>query len=153
MPSIGSKIKQHNARICVAEEESGSQPRSSNCCNPERCLLNGNCLANKIAYEETVETDGTHALKIYAGLTETSFKQHYVNHLMSFRYKKCGNWTELSKYIWGLKCESKSSAWVAMYWERSLHTQTCSRDATSVWQRSLWLSLQTSLHCWTNIWK
>ena len=74
IPSTGSIIKQHNARICRAEEESGSQPRCYNCLKPERCLLIGHCLTNKIVYKATVEMDGTHAPKIYVGLTGTSFK-------------------------------------------------------------------------------
>ena len=107
MPSMGSIIKQHNARICGTEEESGSQPRCCNCRNPERCPLNGHCLTNKIVYKATVETDGTRAPKIYIGSTETSFKQRYANHLMSFRHEKYRNQTELSKYIWDLKREGK----------------------------------------------
>ena len=51
--------------------------------------------------------EGTRAPKIYIGSMETSFKQRYVNHLMSFRHEKYGNQTELSKYIWDLKREGK----------------------------------------------
>ena len=85
MPRMGSIIKQYNACICGAGQESGSQPRCCNCCKPERCPLNGHCLTNMIVvYKETVETDGTRPPKIYVGSTETSFKQCYANHLMSF---------------------------------------------------------------------
>ena len=107
MPSMGGIIKQHNARVCGVEEESGSQPKCCNCRNPERCPLNGHCLTSKIVYKATVEADGTSAPKTYVGSTETSFKQRYANHLMSFRHEKYGNRTELSKYIWKLKREGK----------------------------------------------
>ena len=91
MPSVGSIIKQHNARICGAGQENGNQPRCCNCCKPEQCSLNGHCLTNKIVYKATVETDSTSAPKIYVGSTETCFKQRYANHLMSFRHEKYEN--------------------------------------------------------------
>ena len=105
MPSMGSIIKQHNARICGTERGSDSQPRSCNCRVPDRCPLNGHCLTNKVVYRATVETDGNRVPMVYIGSCETPFKHRYTNHLMSFRHEKYGNRTELSKYIWSLKRE------------------------------------------------
>ena len=108
MPSMGSIIKQHNARICSEEREGDSQPRCCNCRKPELCPLDGRCLTSKIVYKATVETEGTPAPKVYIGSTETPFKQRYANHLMSFRHERYKNRTELSKYIWDLKREGKT---------------------------------------------
>ena len=108
MPNMGSIIKQHNARICGTEQEGSDQPRLCNCRTPERCPLNGHCLTNRIVYKATVQMDGNRVPKIYIGSTETPFKHRYANHLTSFRHEKYGNRTELSKYIWDLKRESKT---------------------------------------------
>ena len=77
------------------------------CHNPEQCPLNRHCLTNKIVYKAPVETNGTCAPKISVGLTETSLKQRYMNHLMSLRHEQYRNRTKLSKYIWSLKHEGK----------------------------------------------
>ena len=66
------------------------------------------CLTNRIVYKATVETNSTREPKVYIGSTETPFKHRYANHLMSFRYERYGNQTELSKYIWGLKRDGKT---------------------------------------------
>ena len=41
--------------------------------------------------------------KKYVGITETSFKQRYYNHLTTFKHESNSNTTELSKHIWKLK--------------------------------------------------
>ena len=107
MPSMGSIIKQHNARICGTERGSDGQPRSCNCRVPDRCPLNGHCLTSKVLYRATVDTDGNRVPMVYIGSCETPFKHRYTNHLMSFRQEKYGNRTELSKYVWSLKREGK----------------------------------------------
>ena len=108
MPNMGTIIKRHNARICGAGREDGGQTRRCNCRKPEQCPLNGRCLTSRIVYKATVETSNTRAPKVYIGSTETPFKQRYANHLMSFRYERYRNQTELSKYIWGLKRDGKT---------------------------------------------
>ena len=45
--------------------------------------------------------------KFYYGLTDTSFKERYRNHIKSFRHHRYENKTELSKYIWKLTQENK----------------------------------------------
>ena len=41
--------------------------------------------------------------KFYFGVIEKSFKECFGNHTWDFKHPKHRNWTELSKYIWGLK--------------------------------------------------
>ena len=55
-------------------------------------------------YEAKVWTDNN--FKLYYGTCEGEFKSRFYNHTKSFRDR--GNETELSKYIWQLKDESKS---------------------------------------------
>ena len=108
MPNMGTIIKRHNARICGAERKDGNQPKRCNCRRPEQCPLDGRCLTTKIVYKATVHTNNTRPPKVYIGSTETSFKQRYSNHLLSFRRERYGNQTELSKYIWSLKREDNN---------------------------------------------
>ena len=103
MPNMGAIIKQHNARTCGAERDGGSQTKRCNCRNPEQCPLDGRCLTKRIVYKATVETNSSRTPRVYIGSTETSFKQRYANHLMSFRKERYENQTELSKHIWSLK--------------------------------------------------
>ena len=44
--------------------------------------------------------------RIYCGTCDGEFKSRFYNHTISFRDR--GNKTELSKYIWQLKDESKN---------------------------------------------
>ena len=39
----------------------------------------------------------------YIGMTASTFKERYRNHIKSFNHKRYSNDTELSKYIWKLK--------------------------------------------------
>ena len=41
--------------------------------------------------------------KHYIGMTSSTFKERYRNHIKSFAHKKYSNETELSKHIWHLK--------------------------------------------------
>ena len=54
----------------------------------------------------TINSD-THT---YYGLCEGEFKSRYYNHTKSFRSRKYENETELSKFLWKLKDESKDYA-------------------------------------------
>ena len=104
---MGRIIKRHNARMCGGVQGGDNQPRRCNCRKPEQCPFIGRCLTSKTVYKATVVTDGTRALKVYIGSTETPFKHRYANRLVSFRHEKHENRTELSHYISNLKCEGK----------------------------------------------
>ena len=78
--------------------------RSCNCRNKECCPLEGYCLRECMVYEAKVSTDNN--FKLYYGTCEGEFKFRFYNHTKSFRDR--ANETELSKYIWQLKDESKS---------------------------------------------
>ena len=103
MPNMTTIIERHNTRMCGTKWDGGNRPKRCNCCIPEQCQLDRWCLTNKIVYKATVDTNRSHTPRVYIGSTETSFKQRYVNHLMSFGKERYENQTELSKYIWSLK--------------------------------------------------
>ena len=57
-----------------------------------------------MVYEAKVSTENN--FKLYYGTCEGEFKSRFYNHTISFR--DSGYETELSKYIWQLKDESKN---------------------------------------------
>ena len=63
----------------------------------------------KVIYQAYVtnKTDGTY--KYNLRLAETSFKDRYNNHKSSFRKEQQKNSTDLSKYVWSLINENKTS--------------------------------------------
>ena len=101
MKNMSSIIKQRNVKILSAES---NEKRSCNCRNKECCPLEGHSLRECMVYEATVSTDNN--FKLYYGYCKGEFKPRFYNHTKSFRDR--GNETELSKYIWQLKDESKS---------------------------------------------
>ena len=101
MKNMSSIIKQHNVKILSAES---NEKRSCNCRNKECCPLEGHCLRECMVYEAKVSTDNN--FKLYYDTWEGEIKSRFYNHTKSFRDR--GNETELSKYIWQLRDESKS---------------------------------------------
>ena len=66
--------------------------------------LRWKCLQEWIVYVANVITNNE--CKGFFGTAEGKFKLGYNNHIMSFRYKKDVNNTELSKYLWKLNEEN-----------------------------------------------
>ncbi len=60
-------------------------------------------MTKDIVYKATVTTSNTNSTKHYRGMTASTFKERYRNHIKSFNHKRYSNDTELSKYIWKLK--------------------------------------------------
>ncbi len=59
---------------------------------------------NKLMHDKaTITTSNTNSTKHYIGMTASTFKERYRNHIKSFNHKRYSNDTELSKYIWKLK--------------------------------------------------
>ena len=56
--------------------------------------------------------------KRYIGLTETTFKTRYGNHVKSFKHRKYSKETELSKYIWELKDDNKVPIIKRKFWKQ-----------------------------------
>ena len=66
-------------------------------------LLEEKCLTPKVIYQADVTNDVDDKYKLYYGLTESSFKERFRNHIKSFNHQPYQSRTELSKYIWTLK--------------------------------------------------
>ena len=67
------------------------------------------CLSKNVFYEATLTADiENYGEKIYKGITATTFKERYGNHLKSFNNEKYGKETELSKEVWRIKRKQKN---------------------------------------------
>ena len=101
MRNIGSIISSHNrATLHPATTSYGC-----NCRVKDSCPLNGECLTPKLVYRADIKNNSNNKKKYYVGLSETTFKQRYRNHKKELNHAKYQNSTELSKYIWKLKCD------------------------------------------------
>ncbi len=60
-------------------------------------------MTKDIVYKATVTTSNTNSTKHYIGMTASTFKERYRNHIKSFNHKRYSNDTELWKYIRKLK--------------------------------------------------
>ena len=70
-----------------------------NCRNKEACPLQNKCMNKDIVYKATISTSNANDTKHYIGMTSSTFKERYRNHIKSFTHKKYSNETELSKHI------------------------------------------------------
>ena len=59
-----------------------------NCRNKETCPLQNKCMNKDIVYKATISTSNTNDTKHYIGMTLSTFKERYRNHLKSFPHKK-----------------------------------------------------------------
>ena len=105
MKSINSVISSHNKNIL--------NPRTTsfgyNCRKKESCPLNGECLTSQLVYRATVTNAVNEDMKKYIDLADITFKERDSNHKRDFKHQKYRNYTELAKYVWGLK-ETKHHA-------------------------------------------
>ena len=104
MPSISSKIKQHNSRLLQARFENhptGGETKKCNCQKKHLCPLDGNCVQECVIYKAEVKTQNS--TYHYFGLTEGLFKERYRNHMKSFKNVNYRDDSDLSDFIWDLK--------------------------------------------------
>ena len=101
---MSSIISSHNKSIL---NKIDIQDKTCNCRNKSECPLANQCLISKVIYQAEISNDQNDEKKRYIGLTETTFKTRYGNHVKSFKHRKYSKETELSKYIWELKDDNK----------------------------------------------
>ena len=105
MPNIAAVISAHNKAITMKKE--ALELGGCNCSQGE-CPLNGQCLSSNVFYEATLSADiQNYGEKVYKGVTATTWKERYRNHLKSFNNEKYEKDTELSKEVWRIKRKSK----------------------------------------------
>ena len=105
MPNMESIITKHNNKILNKKVE--SHERLCNCRDKPNCPMDGNCLKKCLVYKAQVNS--VRETKYYLGTAEDTFKTRHNNHKKSFKHRKYGKETELSKYIWKLKDKTLNS--------------------------------------------
>ena len=83
--------------------EKTTEEKSCNCRKPIECPLDKKCLTRDVVYKADVEIMENQKVYSYIGMTATTFKERYRNHVKSFNDIKYKANTELSKFIWSLK--------------------------------------------------
>jgi hypothetical protein len=107
MPNMKSVLNAHNRHVINNKKESAEN--NCNCIDKNTCPLSNQCLTKNIVYQANVcsnESAQPPINKFYIGISETSFKIRYANHIKSFKIPKYKNDTELSKEVWRLKDEN-----------------------------------------------
>ena len=103
MNNVRSIITSHNTRIIRKSQTQVTGVDNWNCRNKEACPLQNKCTNKDIVYKATISTSNANDTRHYIGMTSSTFKERYRNHIKSFTHKKYSNETELSKHIWHLK--------------------------------------------------
>jgi len=104
MQNIEMIISAHNKSILQPTNEQFD----CNCRNKSMCPVDNKCLTPNVIYEAQVRNHVNDDCKRYIGASQTEFKTRYSNHKKDFTHAKYEKSTELSKYVWSLKKESKS---------------------------------------------
>ena len=94
--SVKSIISGHNKQILHPKP----QQYFCNGRDKNNCPLDNKCLTQQIIYQADVTSDTDNTYNYSVGLAETSFKDRYRNHILSFNNEQHKNKTELSKYFW-----------------------------------------------------
>jgi hypothetical protein len=105
MPNIAAAINAHNKAI-----SSVKAPLVQGGCNctQNECPVDGKCLTSNVLYEATLTANiENYGEKVYKGITSTTWKDRYGNHLKSFNHEIYEKETELSKEIWRIKRKNK----------------------------------------------
>ncbi len=103
MNNVKSIISKHNTRITGKSKPQCKVIDPCTCRDKKTCPLQEKCMTKDILYKATVTTSNANSTKHYIGMTASTFKELYRNHIESFNHKRYSNDTELSKYIWKLK--------------------------------------------------
>ena len=98
-----SILSSHKKQILTPKNKQGD----CNCRVKNSCPLDNKCLTSQLIYQADVTNNLDNDYKYYLGLVETTFKERYSNHKISFKNENSKNSTELSKYVWSLRENNK----------------------------------------------
>ena len=87
MNNVRSIITNHNTRIIKKSQTQATSADNCNCRNKEACSLKNKCMNKDIVYKATISTSNKNDTKHYIGMTSSTFKERYRNHIKSFTHK------------------------------------------------------------------
>ena len=88
MNNVRSIITSHNTRIIRKSQTQVTSVDNCNCRNKEACPLQNKCMNKDIVYKATISTSNANDTKHYIGMTSSTFKERYRNHIKSFTHTK-----------------------------------------------------------------
>ena len=88
MNNVRSIITNHNTCIIRKSQTQVTSADNCNCRNKEACPLQNKCMNKDIVYKATISTSNANDTKHYIGMTSSTFKEGYRNHIKSFTHKK-----------------------------------------------------------------
>ena len=101
---ISSIISSHNRNILSPKQQSFG----CNCRVRNEYPLNGECQTSSGMYQADLVKHSNDKEKFYFTLSDTTFKENYRNHNRDINHEIYENSTELTNYIWQLKCDNTS---------------------------------------------
>ena len=81
MNNVRSIITSHNTRIIRKSQTQVTSVDNCNCRNKEACPLQNKCMNKDIVYKATISTSNANDTKHYIGMTSSTFKERYRNHI------------------------------------------------------------------------
>ena len=92
MPNMQAITTSHNKAVFAKTNKSEStttQKKKCNCRKKESCPLSGKCLTESVVYQATVTKEDGSATETYVGLTEGTFKSHFLSHIYIYTIEQC----------------------------------------------------------------
>ena len=124
MPNIKSEINKHNKNTLEKAQQKHLDTQLCNCTKEKQCLLNGQCLTNSIAYQDNITANiPGYRKEVYFGLSETTFKCCYGNHIKSSAKQRHKNDTKLSKEYWKWKQQNRAIIKLKVLWKSQAYNQ------------------------------
>ena len=87
MNNVRSIITNHNTCIIRKSQTQVTSADNCNCRNKEASPLQNKCMNKDIVYKATISTSNANNTKHYIGMTSSTFKEQYRNHIKSFTQK------------------------------------------------------------------
>ncbi len=91
MNNVKSIISKHNTRITGRSKPQCEVIDPCTCRDKKTCPLQEKCMTKDIVYKATITTSNTNSTKHYIGMTASTFKERYRNHIKSFNHKRYSN--------------------------------------------------------------
>ena len=98
-----SIISSHNKQILTPKNKQVGY----NCRVKNPCPLHNKCLTSQLIHQADVTNNLDNEYKYYLRLAETTFKERYTNHKSLLKNENNKSRTELSKYVWLLRENTK----------------------------------------------
>ena len=103
MNNVRSIMTNHNTRIIRKSQTQVTSAGTCNCRNKKACPLQNKCMNKDIVYKATISTSNANDTKHYIGMTSSTFKERYRNHIKFLHTKNIQTKRSFRNTFGGLK--------------------------------------------------